>query len=99
VRRRGAGHGQRVRLVFQAVLGFVLDGVVGRLLLHAWLETAALDHETVDHAVEDGVGVVAGFHVFQEVGDRFRRFLVVQFDGHVAHVGGDDYVGHCMVLM
>jgi hypothetical protein len=97
VRRRGAGHGQRVLVVLEAVLGFVLDGGVGWLLLHAWLETAALDHEVVDHAVEDGVVVVAGFHVGQEVGDRLRRFFVVSSTVMLPVVGGDDYVGHFIV--
>ena len=98
MRVRGTGHGDRVLVVLEAVLGFVFNGGVGRLLLHAWLETAALDHETVDDAMEDGAVIMAGFHVGQEVGDRFRGFLVEQFDGHGAQVGGDDYIGHFSVL-
>nr|GEU28297.1 hypothetical protein [Tanacetum cinerariifolium] len=84
VRRRGAGHGQRVRLVFQAVLGFVFHGVVRRLLFHAWLETAALDHEAVDYAVEDGVVVVAGVHISQEVFHGLRCGCIVQLGGDLA---------------
>jgi hypothetical protein len=34
VRGHGAGHRHRVLVVLQAVLGFVLDGLLGRLLLH-----------------------------------------------------------------
>src|SRR5450830_1110924 len=74
VRVRGTRHCQRVWIVFQAVLGFVFHGGVGWLLFHAWLETAALYHEDVDHAVENRVVVVAGSHVGQEVGNRFGAF-------------------------
>src|SRR5471032_15967 len=94
VRVRSTGHGQGVRIVFQAVLGFVFHGGVGWLLFHAWLETAALYHEAVDYAVENRVVVVAGSHVGQEVGNRFRRFFSVQFSGDLAQIGGDDDGGH-----
>ena len=63
MRVHGTSHGDAADLVGQAVVGFVLDRRAGGLLLHARLETAALDHEVVDHAVEDGVVVVATFHV------------------------------------
>src|SRR5690606_29804621 len=44
----GAGHRQRTGLVRKAVVGFVLDRRASSFLLHAWLETAALDHEIAD---------------------------------------------------
>ena len=56
---RGARHRQRVLVVLQAVVGLVRDRRVGRLLLHAGLEAAALDHEARDHAVEHRAVVVA----------------------------------------
>ena len=37
------------------------------------MHAAALDHEAVDHAVEDGAVVVAGLDVLQEVVDGLRR--------------------------
>lgn len=73
----------------EAVVGFVLDRRLGCLLLHAGLETAALDHETVDHAVEDGVVVVTGLDVGEEVLDGFRGLFGVEFDDDVAVVGGE----------
>ena len=72
VRVGGARHRQRVVLVLQAVVGLVLDRRVGRLLLHAGLEAAALDHEALDDAVEDRAVVVALVDVVEEVGDRHR---------------------------
>jgi hypothetical protein len=62
--------------------------------LHAWLETAALDHEALDHAVEHGVFVVAGLDVLDEVGHGDRGFFGVQFDDDVAVVGGQFDFGH-----
>ena len=50
---RRTRHGNRAALVQQAVVRFVLDRVVRRLLLHPRLEAAALDHEALDDAVED----------------------------------------------
>jgi hypothetical protein len=77
--RLGARHGHRVVVVLQAVVGFVLNRRIGRLLVHAGLEAASLDHEARDHAVEDGVVVMALLHVGQEVGDRLRRLGFVEF--------------------
>lgn len=45
---------------------------------------AALNHESVDDAVEDRVVVEAGFHVIQKVADGFGRFRGVQFNDDVA---------------
>ena len=68
VRVVGAGHRQGVVVVLQAVVGFVVDGGIGALLLHAGFEPAALDHEAVHHAVKNGVVIVALGHIRQEVG-------------------------------
>ena len=80
VRCRGARHRQRVLVVLQAVAGFVLDRRAGRLLVHAGLEAAALDHEALDDAVEHRAVVVAVLDVGQEVLDRLGGFLVVELD-------------------
>src|SRR5690606_11929053 len=58
VRFHGAGHGDGADLVGDAIVGFVLDRCAGRLLLHARLETTALDHEVTDHAVENGAVIM-----------------------------------------
>src|SRR6266571_3473399 len=70
MRLRGPRHGYGVAVVLEAVAGLVLDGSSSRLLAHSRLESAALDHETVDDAVKHGVGVEARFDVFEKVLDR-----------------------------
>ena len=63
MRIRGARHRERAGIVLQAVLGLVLHRAARGLLLVAALEAAALDHEAVDDAVEDGAVVMAFLHV------------------------------------
>ena len=87
MRLGGARHGDGVALVLEAVVGFVLDRRLRRLLLHAGLEAAALDHEAVDDAMEDGVVVVPASDVGEEVLDRLRRLVGVEFEGDDAVVG------------
>src|SRR5690606_8421107 len=48
---------------------------------------AALDHEVADHAVEDGVVVMAILHVLDEVGYGFRRLVGEQLQGDGAVIG------------
>ncbi len=83
----GAGHGDGVVVVLQAVVGFVLDGGVGGLLAHAGLEAAALNHEVVNHAMENGVAVKTGVHVVEEVLDGDGGFFGIQLQGDDAEVG------------
>ena len=86
----GTGHGDGVGVVLEAVPGFVDHGLAGvGLFLHVGGMAAALNHESVDDAVEDRVVVEAGFHVIQEVADGFGRFRGVQFNDDVAHAGFD----------
>jgi hypothetical protein len=73
---------------FRPLLASFSIGRVGGLLAHAGLHAAALDHEAVDDAVEDGAVVVALLHVGQEVGDRLGRLGLVEFEGDDA-VAGD----------
>src|SRR6266704_1835944 len=93
MRLGGPRHGYGVAVVLQAVAGLVLDGLLGRLLAHSRLETAALDHEAVDDAVEHGVGVEPRFDVGEEILDRFRSALGVQFEGNDAQVRVQLYHG------
>src|SRR5690606_33686345 len=86
-RRLRARQRDRAHLVPQAVVGLVLDRFARALLLHAGLEAAALDHEADDDAVEDHVDVLAGPYVGDEVLDRERRLLGVQFQRDDAVVG------------
>ena len=80
MRLRGARHRQRVLRVLQAVARLVPDRRAGRLLLHAGLEAAALDHEALDDAVEHRAVEVAVLDVGQEVLDRLGRLLIVELD-------------------
>ena len=83
----GARHGDGVVVVLEAVFCFVLHLVARGLFFHAGREAAALNHEAVDHAMENGVVVVTVFDVLDEIGSRFRRFVGVQFDGDIAVTG------------
>lgn len=87
VRLHGAGHGDGADLVGQTVGRLVLDGSAGFFLFKARGIAAALDHEAVDDAVEDGVVVVTVTAVLQEVGHGLRGFFRVQGQGDVAVVG------------
>ena len=75
------------RAFFRPLSASFSIGVARRLLLHAGLEAAALDHEAVDDAMEDGVVVMAGLDVGDEVLDRLGRLLGVEFQGDGAVVG------------
>jgi hypothetical protein len=61
-----------------------------RLLLEVAGEAAALEHEAVDHAVEDGAVVVAVAHVLQEVLHRLRRLRGIELEADGA--GGGAHV-------
>ncbi len=87
VRLAGAGHGDGANLVGQAVGRLVLDGGAGLFLFKARSIAAALDHEAVDDAVEDGVVVVTVTAVLQEVGHGLGGFFRVQGQSDVAVVG------------
>ena len=92
----GTRHGDGANSVLQAVVGFVANGFVGGFLYHVGCESAALNHEAVDDAVEDGVVVKAFAGVADEVGDGFRRFGFIQRQADIAHIGFDN--GACFGL-
>ena len=91
VRVVGARHGHGVVGVFQAVLCFVLDRRVGGLLGHAGFKAATLHHEAGNHAVKDGVVVVALLDVREEVGHRLGRLFLVKFQGDDAVAGNVEF--------
>jgi hypothetical protein len=82
----GAGHGHGVAIVFQTVVGFVVDFAVDFFLFHARAHAAALHHEAGNDAVKDGVVVMAVAHIVQKVGDGFGRFVSVEFERDDAQV-------------
>ena len=87
VRFHGAGHGDGAQCIGYAIVGFVLDRGAGFFLLHARLKTTALNHEVGDHAVEDGVVVMAIAYVLLEVFDGFRRLVGKEFQGDDTVIG------------
>ena len=62
-----ARHGDRVVQVFQTVVGLVFDLAMGGLLLHADSKAATLNHEVSNHAVKNGVVVMARADIAQEI--------------------------------
>ena len=66
------------------LLGFVRDRRPRRLLLEVGGESAALDHEAGDHAMELRAVVVLGLHVGEEILDRLRRGGRVELDADLA---------------
>ena len=93
IRIAGTRHGDGADSVLQSVVGFVANGFVGGFLYHIGCESAALNHEAVDDAVEDGVVVKAFAGVADEVGDGFGRFGFVERQADIAHIGFDNGVG------
>lgn len=93
----GAGHGHGVAVVFQTIVGFIVDFAVDFFLFHAGAHAATLHHEARNHAVENCVVIVAVVHIVQKVGDGFRCLLGVKFerdDAQVLDMEFDLRVGH-----
>ena len=97
MRFRSAGHGQRAALVGKAVARFVDHGFVGGLFVHAHAESAALNHEILDDAVENGVVVELFVHIAQKVRHGGGSLVFKKFQQNVA--GGSFHknkrIAHC----
>lgn len=65
-------------MIARSTISFILDWCMGGFLLHIGRKTAALNYKTWDHAVEDGVVVVAAVHVAEEVFGRNRYLFAVE---------------------
>ena len=87
MRISGSCHCDRVLVILEIVVGFVLDLRAGRLLFHAGLESAALDHESVNDAMKYRVVEVPALDVVQEVLDGDGRFGGIQFESDDAKIG------------
>src|SRR6185503_7625258 len=87
MRVRCARHRYGVRIVFDPIGRLVLDWRAHRLLLEPRLETAALHHETVDHAMKDRIVVKTVSHVLKKILRGHWRLLGVELDDYVAHRG------------
>ena len=87
----------------QAVVGFQRNGRRRWAAAFPGVIAAALDHEVLDHAVEDGAVVVPGLHVLQKVGngsapsrhpvDADLTFGGDELDGLCLRQGGDEQGG------
>jgi hypothetical protein len=87
VGRLCACHRQGVLVIFQTVVGFVLNGCIGMLLFHVGLKAATLNHEAGNDAVKNGVVVVTLVHIVQKVLSAQRRFFSVEFNEDDAFAG------------
>ena len=99
MRVRGAGHGDRAADVFQAVIGFVADRGAAALAAESGSETAALDHEIVDHPVKQGAVVEALFDIVLEVARRNGRLVEIEFDANGSEVGLQRYHGVVLAVV
>lgn len=63
----GPRHRERVLVIPQPVAAFVLDWRVGIFAAHVFGEPAALDHEPIDDAMENGARIKSGLGVFEKV--------------------------------
>ncbi len=74
-------------------MGFVLDRLLGLFRRHLGGEVATLDHEVLDHAVEDGAVVMLGIDISKKVGHRFRGLAFIELNGDLAVVGVNQHLG------
>ncbi|CWM11411.1 Uncharacterised protein [Neisseria meningitidis] len=86
-------HGDGAGGVFQAVAGFVGNGFIGCLLYQVFGKSAALDNETVDNAVKNGVVVKAFSGIAHEISNGFGGFGLVQNQTDIAHIGFHQNMG------
>ena len=87
MRFAGAGHGDCVLFVLEAVVRFVADGGAGGLLFQVGGEAAALDHEVLDNAVKHRAVIKTGFDVLHKVGRADGRFAGIKAHHDVAEAG------------
>ena len=86
----GARHGNGVALVLEPVLRFVFDRGLSRLLLEVWRKSAALDHESVDDAMEHRVVEMPSADIFEKVGDGFGCLRGIELDRDRTVIGVQD---------
>ena len=83
----GACHGNGIFIVLEAVGGLVLNRGASLLLEHARLESASLNHETVNHPMKYRIIVKSTVHIVYEILNRQRSFFAVQLKSDVAVIG------------
>src|SRR5439155_23065678 len=87
MRIRSARHGDCIAVIFETVLRLIFNRTAGRFLFEVGSETAALDHEAVDDAVEVGASEMPGMDIVEEVRDRLGRALGIEVDRNGTGIG------------
>src|SRR4030095_10692070 len=77
---RRARHGQRSDRILQAVVRFITDWSLRRLLFELRGESSALDHEAGNYPMEDGAVIKAVLGIAQEILDRLRCLVGIELD-------------------
>ena len=93
MRISGARHGDAAHPVLEAVVGFIIDRRPRDFALHVGRQTTPLDHEILDHAVENGVVVKPVIDVLQEVFHRLGGPMGGQFQDNDPHAGVQLHAG------
>ena len=85
-------HRNGAALIFQAVVRFVIDGGLSRLLFHVGGKSAALNHKIVNDSMENRAVVEATIRVRQKILDGLWRLVGIEFKCHLTDGRGDGYV-------
>ena len=80
--------------ILQAVRRLVFDGIPGRALLQLVIVTATLDHEAVDHTVEEQIVIMPSFDVLDHVLRGDRSFVVIKLEHDIAEIRGEFDLAH-----
>ena len=93
-----SGHGQSTYIVAQSVVCLIFDGSAIVLLLHARLESTALNHEVVNNTMKYSPIVESRFSIFDEIRCRNWCLVEVELYGNCAVVGLNyDHVYYLLV--
>jgi hypothetical protein len=91
MRIAGARHRYRAALVRQGSISLVLDRIARVETPEAAVETAPLDHEAVDDAVEDRAVVMAIADIGEKILHCLGRRRGIQLDDDIAGVGAEQH--------
>ena len=80
-------HRDTVFFIGQTVVRFIFNRCVRFFLVHAGLKPAALNHETVDNAMENGIVVMSRTNLGQKVFNGFGSVFGIEFDLDRAEIG------------
>lgn len=87
VRIIGSCHRNGSTEIFEAVCSFVFDRFECILFFHAWFESASLDHEPRNYAVEDSAVIEARFCVFDKIQGSVWCEFIIELDGDIPKGG------------